>query len=405
VLFRSILTRGFRPIRLLGEAAERLGQGDFSARMADTDLPEVCPTVQAFNSMAGNLEKLLAEVRHQAATNRKLAAIVNQTDEAILTLDPQRNITSWNRGAERLLGFGAYEMLEHPVSELILSVSLDPEREVDEMLATRPPAHWETRLRRKSGAEAVVAVSASPLLDEDLSVVGAILVARDISRVKAAETALMHAKEAAETANRMKSEFLANMSHEIRTPMNGIIGMTDLALGTELNEEQQEYLGLVKSSANALLTVINDILDFSKIEAGRLDMETLPFHLRAVVGDTAKTQAIRLQDRPVELIFHVADDVPEVLLGDPGRLRQVLLNLLGNAIKFTEQGEIAITVERMTESDAADQAGLHFTLRDTGIGIPRHKLDHIFDAFSQADSSITRRYGGTGLGQIGRAHV
>ncbi|MBI5331059.1 MAG: response regulator [Betaproteobacteria bacterium] len=396
LIIGAILTRGFRPIRHLGEVAERLGKGDFAVRMEENNLPEVCPTVHAFNSMAGNIEKLLAEVRSQAAANRKLAAIVAQTDEAILTLDHRRFITSWNRGAERLLGFGAYEMLERPVSDLILSVALEPEREVDEMLATRPPAHWETRLRRKSGGDALVAVSASPLMDEDLSFAGTILVARDISRIKAAEIALMHAKEAAETANRMKSEFLANMSHEIRTPMNGIIGMTDLALGTELDAEQQEYLGLVKSSANALLTVINDILDFSKIEAGRLDMETLPFNLRAVIGDTVKSQAIRLQDRPVELLYHVADDIPDILLGDPGRLRQVLLNLLGNAIKFTEAGEIAVQVER--QGGDADQVTLHLSLRDTGIGIPAHKLAHIFDAFTQADSSITRRYGGTGLG-------
>jgi len=393
-----ILSRGLRPIHQLGKAAERLGRGEMWARMQEASPPELQPTIQAFNSMADNIEKLMGEVREQAMLHRKLAAIVSQSDEAILSLDNACRITSWNIGAEQLLGFSTEEMLGYPVSELLLSPVLSPEHEVESMLASRPPNLWETHLRRKNGSDVAVAVSASPLVDDAAHLVGHILMARDISHIKAAQSALLHAKEAAETASRMKSEFLANMSHEIRTPMNGIIGMTDLALDTPLNDEQREYMSLVKSSADALLSVINDILDFSKIEAGRLDMETLPFKLRVVICDTVKSQAIRLREKPVELLFEIAPDVPEILLGDPGRLRQVLLNLLGNAIKFTERGEISVHVDCAAAVNEADEIVIRITVRDSGIGIPEHKLAGIFDAFTQVDSSITRRFGGTGLG-------
>jgi PAS domain S-box-containing protein len=218
----------------------------------------------------------------------------------------------------------------------------------------------------------------------------------DVTERKQAESESQRARKAAEAASEAKSIFLMTMSHEMRTPMNGILGMTELVLDTNLTTEQREHLGLVRISAESLLSIINDILDFSKIEAGKLEIEAIPFDLRESIGETMKLLSVRAHQKGLELIYDVPPDVPEALIGDPGRIRQVLINLVGNAVKFTEKGEVFISVKKESHEDAF--TCLHIIVKDTGIGIPAEKQETIFEPFSQADGSMTRKYGGTGLG-------
>ncbi len=235
-----------------------------------------------------------------------------------------------------------------------------------------------------------------PLYDDQRHIVGTFGISRDITERKQAAEALQAAKEAAEAANRAKSAFLANMSHEIRTPLNAIIGMTELVLKSRVSAQQREFLTTVRDSGEALLSFINDILDFSKIEAGKLVLDHETFDLRESLGDTMKSFAIRAHQQGLEVACHIHADVPRMVVGDYNRLRQIVVNLVGNAIKFTDQGEVVLEVS--VESLSGEEISLHFIVSDTGIGIPEEKQTAIFEMFEQADTSMTRRYGGTGLG-------
>jgi two-component system sensor histidine kinase/response regulator len=264
------------------------------------------------------------------------------------------------------------------------------------MAAGRPFEDVEVH-HAPDGTKRYVEVLKAPMRDAQGEVAWLLGIFWDVTTRKQAEDDLRLAKEKAEAASRAKSEFLANMSHEIRTPMNGVLGMTELALDTKLTPEQREYLLMVKSSADALLAIINDILDFSKVEARKFELESIEFNLRDVLADTVRALAVRSHAKGLELACRVNPAVPDSLRGDPWRLRQVLVNLIGNAIKFTDHGEVVVDVEPEGDGEA-DPCLLSFSVRDTGVGIAPEKQGQIFDPFTQADASTTRKYGGTGLG-------
>jgi len=316
---------------------------------------------------------------------------------AILITDRQGTITWANSACAVLTGYAPDELLRK--NPRILNPGRNDQAIYRNLWSTILAGQvWHGQLvnRRKDGGLYTEEMTITPVRQADGEIGHFIAIKQDISDRKQAEEELRRAQLAAEAANRAKSEFVANMSHEIRTPMNGIIGMTELALETDLTPEQRDYLGMVKTSADSLLTVINDILDFSKIEAGKLDLESIEFRLRDCLEPAVKALAVRAQQKGLELNCHVHSEVPEILVGDPSRLRQVVVNLVGNAVKFTERGEV--TVEVALQAEEGGTAWLHFSVRDTGIGISSEKQAAMFEPFTQADGSTTRRYGGTGLG-------
>ena len=355
------------------------------------------------------------------ATSALQRAILDSAGYAVISASPEGLIRIFNAAAERITGYRAEEVVGrespiiwHDFSEVearARQLSAELGRNIEpgfEVFVAKPllgqPDENEWTFIRKDGTRVPVLLTVTSVRDERGALLGSMGIASDITERKRAEMQLQHATLAATAASRAKSEFLANMSHEIRTPMNAVIGMTELALGTELSREQRGYLLSVKNSAVDLLAVINDVLDFSKIEAGKLDLVSEPFHLRDTLSLALKTFSLRAAEKGLELTLRVDSGVPDSLVGDVGRLRQVLNNLVGNALKFTAGGEVSVTV---TVESAEDSPGasagntacvVHFCVKDTGIGVPVEKQKVIFDKFTQADASVTRHFGGTGLG-------
>ncbi len=331
----------------------------------------------------------------------KYRTLYDSSRDAIMVLKPAVGFASGNPAAIEL--FGCRDEAEFTS---YTPASLSPERQPDGRLSSEKALEMIAKAlesgsfsfdwthRRVDGSEffATVLLTRVNLLGEALLQA----TVRDVTEQRLAAQALQAAKDAAEAANRAKSDFLANMSHEIRTPMNAIIGMTELVLDTSLTSSQQDYLKMVKESGESLLAVINDILDFSKIEAGRMDLDNAPFDLRESLGDTMKSLAVRAHNKGLELACRIRPEVPERLIGDANRLRQITVNLVGNAVKFTDAGEVVLEVS--CGSPVNGSVELQLAVMDTGIGIPAEKRERIFEAFEQADSSTTRRFGGTGLG-------
>jgi len=391
----EILTSGLKPLYRLATGAQKFGQGDYSVRLPAQGAPEMLESIKAFNSMADNIEQLVTSLRESEARKRLLATIVEQSGQAIFTVDLNARVTSWNAGAEELLGYTAGEIIGRDYGILHPSEGGEGLDSVERIRSCQKLLR-ETHLVAKSGTIIDIEISAVPMFDEHGAHAGEITIARDITEHKRTQEQLLQAKQAAEAASRAKSDFVANMSHEIRTPMNGILGFTELVLDSDLTAEQRDSMNAVKSSAESLLSVINDILDFSKIEAGKLDVESIPFSLRDNLTQSMRPLELRARQKKLRFSWNVAPEIADAVIGDPMRLRQVLVNLAGNAIKFTDDGEVELKAE--VESQDDQEVVLRFTVRDTGIGISPEKQSVIFEAFSQADMSTTRIYGGTGLG-------
>jgi two-component system, sensor histidine kinase and response regulator len=372
--------------------------GELKLRSAAGRLIPVKQNEFAIRDEAGNLKYLAAvisDITERKQSEHKLREalefqrnLLATAATAIFTLDLEGNLNMVNDEFCLITGFERPDIESRNYSVLGETAYLDS-LDVSENVHGTAIQRRESFINAKDGRRLSVLMNHTPLTDEQGEFSGLIVSFVDVT--EAAE-----AREAAEKANRAKSEFLAHMSHEIRTPINGIMGMNDLALNTVLTEEQRDYLTGVKASADSLLQVINDILDFSKIEAGKLELSDIEFSLRDCIAHAMSSLVVHGHSKGLELLYHIPWDVPDALVGDPGRLRQVVINLLGNAIKFTDQGEVALSVQMERESDRDVQ--LHFSVRDTGIGIEPEKQEKIFHAFEQADSSTTRRYGGTGLG-------
>jgi PAS domain S-box-containing protein len=322
-------------------------------------------------------------------------SLIEANIDAIMTTDPSGIITDVNKQMEALTDCTRDELIGAPFKNYFT----DPERAeaaINQVLSEKSVTDYELTARARDGKQTVVSYNATTFYDRNRTLQGVFAAARDVTERKRVEVELQQAKAAAESASRTKSDFLASMSHEIRTPMNAIMGIADLLAKTALSPEQDKYVQIFRRAGDNLLNLINDILDLSKVEASQLELERTGFSLKDHLEKVMEMVAARGHEKGLSLVCEIAPNVPNDLIGDPARLRQVLLNLLGNAIKFTQSGEVSLRVA--PDANPSVPTALRFTVSDTGIGIPAEKLDRVFERFTQADSSTTRRFGGSGLG-------
>lgn len=428
-LFALLARRITRPLTLLSQDIQRLRE-DPKAEMAqapDGSTDEIGQLRTAFQQLASEvtaqqirleqgiqlrtaqlntaLSQATSASTRLAASEGRIRAILDSCMDAVVTFTPEGIVTSWNLTALDMFQFTPEEVKGQPLGDLILKDAADPSRDrqgsklLSHLADCRGGKHARSitlEARRKDGSVLSVELVITPFVDEHgLSLCAFI---RDVTDRLAAEQELIHARDAAEAGSRSKSEFLATMSHEIRTPMNGVLGFVNLLEDTPLNTDQKELIRTVRSSAEALLTIINDVLDFSKIEAGALELEAIPMEIVRLGSDVVDLMVSHAEARGLQLIFAPSHSLPSEVVGDPGRIRQVILNLVGNAVKFTESGHVLLSMKWSDDPSMEDRGWMEVSVQDTGVGIPADRLSRLFQRFSQADASTTRRFGGTGLG-------
>ncbi|HNR06687.1 MAG TPA: PAS domain S-box protein [Saprospiraceae bacterium] len=340
----------------------------------------------------------ITEIRKLNEEYRRLALVAESTDNVIVITDKEKRIQWVNRPFEKLTGYSLEEALGKDPGKLLQYDETDPEtvRQIHEALEQKNSFYGDIKNRSKSGRPYWLRMNINPVFNENRELINFIAIESDVTEEKRAEAELIEAKQTAEKAVLAKDSFLANMSHEIRTPLNAILGFTDLLVQSNLNEVQSDYIHNIKNAGDHLLLIINDILDLSKIESGNLVIEANPFSLKNAMTHLYKLLRVKAADKDLEFSLFMDPDIPDMVIGDKGRLNQILMNLAGNAIKFTLSGEVIITVKKLEETK--ESVTLRFSIKDTGIGIPEEKLSTIFDRFTQAEDSTSRRFGGTGLG-------
>jgi PAS domain S-box-containing protein len=415
--------RILRPLAKLQEASEAIGQGHLETRVVINRDDELGAVAAAFNRMAASLEQQVADRERAEEAEKRLLELEDIYRRAIAAAgavpyrkDINANLfTFFGEGILELTGYSAREMTPEIWTTIIKDCVFHGPlaglhfEEAERRVKVGEVDAWteDCLILTRDGEEQWLADTSVQLRDESGIALASIGLLQNITKRKRAEAELRQAKETAEAATRAKAEFLANMSHEIRTPLNAIIGMTGLLLDTSLSPEQSEFTQTIRSGGDTLLTLINDILDFSKIESGKLDLEMVPFELLACIEETLDLFAVQVEQKGLELGYLLGQGIPHTIMGDPGRLRQIVTNLVSNAVKFTERGEVIVKIHKEVHNEVLNELGskfdagyhtLHFAVRDTGIGIAPEDIPRLFHSFSQVDASTTRRYGGTGLG-------